>query len=92
MLDVSLPIDFRLAPVFVAVRSLTELQVGEVLALNYPVTQPAVLLVAGADGLRAPGAETPGPRGGALMYEEPKYLTGGIYAPDSNGLLFKFNV
>ena len=48
----------------------------------------AVLLGAGADGLNALGDETPSPGGGALMYEEPKYLAGAIYAPDSNRLLF----
>ena len=50
----------------------------------------AVLLGAGAGGLSVLGAESPSPGGGALMYEEPKYLTGAVYAPNSNQLLFKF--
>jgi len=50
----------------------------------------AVLLGAGADGLSVLGAEAFSPVGGALIYEEPRYLAGAIYAPDSNQLLFKF--
>jgi hypothetical protein len=50
----------------------------------------AVWLGAGADGLSVAGAETLGQGSEVLRYEEPKYLAGAIYAPDSNRLLFKF--
>jgi hypothetical protein len=50
----------------------------------------AVMLSAGANGRQVVGAEIPKPGSGVLKYEEPKYLTGAIYAPDAKRLLFKF--
>jgi hypothetical protein len=48
----------------------------------------SLALVAGCAGVFA--AEPPKPNGAELKYEEPKYLTGAIYASGSKQLLFKF--
>ena len=50
----------------------------------------AILLFAGADGRGLPAAETLAPGSGALLYEEPKFLTGAIYSLDRSQLLFRF--
>jgi hypothetical protein len=50
----------------------------------------AVMLAGGAENGSGFGAETPKPGGGGSIYEEPKSLTGSIYAAGSNKLLFKF--
>src|SRR5512140_1897194 len=51
-----------------------------------------VMLFAAVDGQKVLGAEAVKPADGELKYEEPKYLTGSIYAPgpDRQQLLFKF--
>jgi flagellar motor switch protein FliM len=49
MLEMALPVELRLPSVPVSVRDLTELKTGDVLALNHPVEQSAVLLVSGKE-------------------------------------------
>jgi flagellar motor switch protein FliM len=49
MLEGEFPVDLRLPPIPVSVRDLTGLQLGQVLPLDHPVDQPAVLLVAGKE-------------------------------------------
>jgi flagellar motor switch protein FliM len=49
MLDGEFSVDLRLRPVPVRLRDLTELRPGQVLPLNHPVDEPAVLLIAGRE-------------------------------------------
>jgi len=48
------------------------------------------MLATGGYGRGAPGAQTLQPGDEKLKYEEPKYLTGAIYARDGGRLLFNF--
>lgn len=50
----------------------------------------AVMLVTGGNVWRAFGAEVLEPGSGDLKYEEPKYLSGAIYAGERRQLLFNF--
>jgi hypothetical protein len=50
----------------------------------------AVMMAIGAEDQPGFGAETPNAGGAVLKYEEPKLLTGAIYASGSKQLLFKF--
>jgi flagellar motor switch protein FliM len=67
MLDVEFPMELRLSTVPVSVRDLIGLQVGGVLALDHPVEQPAVLLVAGKEMFLAYPVACGPSRGGQIL-------------------------
>jgi flagellar motor switch protein FliM len=67
MLDGEFLVDFRLPPVPICVRDLTELQPGDVLPLHHRVDQPGVLLVAGKEMFLAHPVACGNSRGGQIL-------------------------